>query len=40
LRRVFREARRGCLGIVEEWEGGVGGLAGMKREGMDATDAC
>lgn len=28
---------RATLGTVDEAEGGVGGLAGMKREGMVAT---
>jgi len=30
----------GVLGREEEAEGGVGGAAGMKKEGIDATEDC
>lgn len=36
LRRVLREATRGCFGAAELADGGVGGAAGMKNDGMVA----
>lgn len=35
----FSEGRRGSLGVEDEAQGGVGGAAGMKKEGMHATVA-
>jgi hypothetical protein len=32
--------RRGVLVVADDALGGVGGLAGMKNEGSDATVAC
>lgn len=40
MKRVFSEGRRGCFGIVPEWETGVGGWEGMKKEGMEAIEDC
>lgn len=39
-RRPWRLWESGVLGSEEDAEGGVGGAAGMKKEGIDATEDC
>lgn len=37
--KARRDSPSGCLGVWPEGEEGVGGCEGMKKEGIDATDA-
>lgn len=40
LRSVFMEGMMSSLCSVDDGEDGVGGAAGMKKDGIEATVAC